>query len=178
MPSTGESPIFSCSFWLPNPPGHSAYWLLETLTLQGWYSWQKEKLNKSQLLCLLSSTMGEEGDTSAPEVLQRRLGNIPFSPEIPCSCSCRAHPCPTLAAQHSRAPFRRCCFPPHAAHSSGTQVSVWLGMGKVCPSELGCKQKLSLTAALSQLSGFAPAVCQILYSWEDDEKHLGELVAV
>lgn len=51
-------------------------------------------------------------------------------------------------------------------------------MGKVCPTELGCKQELSLTAALSQLSGFAPVVCQILYSWEDDEKHLGEFVAV
>lgn len=152
---------FGCPF--SQGMGSTTAWLLETLAPQGQHSWQKEKLNKSQLLCLLNSTMGEEGDTSAPEVLQRRLGNIPFPPEIPCSCNHTAQPCHTLAAQHSPAePFCRCCFLPHAAHSSGTQVLVWLGMRKVCPTELGCKQELRLTAAVSQLSGFAPVVCQIL----------------
>lgn len=98
---SGRVPSPHAHFGCPFSQGmrSAAAWLLETLAPQGRRSWQKEKLHKSQLFCSLNSTMGEEGDTSAPEVLQRRLGNIPFSPKIPCSCSCTAQPCPTLAAQ-------------------------------------------------------------------------------
>lgn len=57
----------------------SAAQLLANLWPQGKWSWQKEKLNQPQLLCLLNSIVREGGDTSASQVLQRKSGNIPFS---------------------------------------------------------------------------------------------------
>lgn len=77
--------------------------LLATLAPQRQCSWQKEKLNQPQLLRLLNSTTGQEGDTSVPEASQRMLGNTPF-PMGPHAAA--TQPCPKLAAQHSRASFR------------------------------------------------------------------------
>lgn len=140
----------------------SAAQLLANLWPQGKWIWQREKLNQPQFLCLLNSVVREGGDTSASQVFAEEVGKHPFFPGTLCSCWCNTWMCSALVAQHSQASFWRCCFLPRPPCSSSTAVSVWLKMGKVCPPGLGCKWGLSHSGAESQLSGFAPVVCQIL----------------
>lgn len=140
----------------------SAAQLLANLWPQGKWSCQREKLNQPQLLCLLNSIVREGGDTSASQVFAEEVGKHPFFPGTLCSYWCNTWMCSALVAQHSQASFWRCCFLPRPPCSSSTAVLVWLKMGKVCPPGLGCKWGLSHSGAESQLSGFAPVVCQIL----------------
>lgn len=158
VPSPVSHACFGCPF--SQGMGSASAQLLATLAPQGQCSWQKEKLNQPQLLCLLNSTRGEEGDTSAPKVLQRRLGNIHFPLGFLAAAGVMPDRVPHWwhgAAEHlSDASYL--VFLTALAHES----QFWLEMGKVCPTELGCKRGLSHSEAGSQLSGFAPVVCQIL----------------
>jgi len=82
-PGHGQQQDLPCHSWVITVPpwdhGSSRKEWMAALAPQGQCSWQKERLNQPQLLRLLNSTAGEEGDTPTPEVLHKRLGNIPLS---------------------------------------------------------------------------------------------------
>lgn len=147
-----ESPIslamFHARFVSPFSQWKAEEWRMKKWKKEEWKklavltpqcSWQKVKLNQPQLLCLLNTR--EEGDYLLP-MFCRRSG---------------------WEASLLQDPFWWCHFPARTPQFiSGTQVPAQLEVGTVCPAEWGCKWGLRHSGTASQLSGFAPDVCQML----------------